>query len=215
MKKIKYLIISLIAFSPIWSSAYEYRDDEGKWIGRIKVGAAIMDSSDSETIDGTPIVRPGSENFFTSSASGEIELDYSFYDHFSLGASLGYQPQETQIWTLGSESDTGKVSVIPASIIAKFHIAPYGQIRPYIGAGYYYAFMKSSYDKIKYENTSGPVFSGGLDWWFNMDWALNLEAKQYLMTTDIDTSSLSGSNNDIVESQIDPLVLSFGITHRF
>ncbi len=215
-KFLSYVILVAIALlAPLNSFAYEYDAREGKWVARAKFGGFIADSKENGVVGGVDIGKVSDDKFFGSNFYAELESDYFLFDRLSLGAFVGYMPQNAGVWTFASAEDTGSVSVIPIGAIAKFHIAPYGEIRPYVGAGYYYGIVRSSYEYLEFESTSGPVFAGGLDWWFDRDWALNLEAKKFIMTVDMDASEFTEINDYKVESEVNPLTLTIGITHRF
>lgn len=214
-KSINYIFIVVALLLPLSVHAYEYNAEEGRWVGRVKLGASIIDSTEEEYVSGVPVNRtPAGLKLFESSVSGEIEDDYFVFDHFSLGGSFAYIPQSSGTWSLATRQTTGKIAAMPLAATAKLHIAPYGEIRPYLTAGYHYTFFSNSYNLFKIENTSGPLLGGGLDWWFSKKWGLNLEAKQYFMKTEVDRSQLT-LDNSITKVEINPLIISAGISYRF
>jgi outer membrane protein len=204
-----------MALLPLYASAYDYSAEEGKWVGRIKLGASIIDSTEQEFVSGVPVNRtPAGLKIFDTSVIGEIEDDYFLFDHFSIGASLGYIPQDAKTMTFNGRETTGKITAIPIAATAKVHIAPYGEVRPYITTGYHYTFFSTSHDTFKFDNTSGPLLGGGLDWWLSKSWGINLEAKQYFMETEVDRSQFT-LDNSITKVEINPLIMSAGIAYRF
>lgn len=216
--KIVGLFFAVITLSnPVNSNAYEYSADEGHFVTRFKLGYAVVSSDEQEYVSGVAVNRsPPGAKLFNDSLSGEWETDYFLYDHFSLGGSIGFMPQKPQRWIhrITNLSDSGRVIAVPFAATAKFHIAPYGEIRPYITGGYHYTHFSSSFEGFKFEDSSGPLAGVGMDWWFSKEWALNLEAKQYFMETEVNRSNIT-LDNSITEVKINPLILSAGIVYRF
>ncbi len=214
-KYINYSIAAAIFILPLCANAYEYNDEEGKWVVRGKLGGTIVGSKEQEYVSGVPVNRTtAGAKIFDSSISAEFELDYFFYDHFSFGTTIGYMPQQAGEWSFGTRNDSGKVTAVPMAATAKYHVAPYGEIRPYITAGYHYTYFSSSYETLEFDNSSGPLAGIGTDWWVDKHWGINLEAKQYFMETSVDRTKLT-HDNSITEVEINPLVLSAGFVYRF
>jgi len=218
-----YLIRSascLAILLPALSQAYQYTEEEGRVVGRFKLGGAVMDSEDNITLNGVSLgtgFNNDKSGFYSTTFSGEVEMDYFIFDHFSVGGSVGFIPGQSYdiSYTPTDTTDTGKITIIPVAAIIKYHIAPYGEIRPYVGGGYSYDIIKSSYTLAKAKNTSGPVFAGGMDWWFSKNWGANFEVNQYIMEGEIDISELTTPLTSDLKSTINPLVLSAGIAYRF
>lgn len=197
---------------PSRAAAYTYSEDEGKWVVRGKVGYSIIDSNEDWFFGDIPF--EDEYKIFDSTLSGEAELDYFLYDHFSIGASAAYMPGKNGTWVYATKDTSGAITTIPLAITGKYHFAPYGEIRPYITAGYNYTIFRSSYEGITCNNTSGPLVGVGTDWWFNRDWGLNFEAKQYFIKTTSDWSKFTGVD---ITTKVDlsPIVLSAGVAYRF
>lgn len=216
LKCIHYSVMQLVVLLPMGAYAYEPTTQlENSWVMRTKLGATIADSKEQKYISGVLVNKTTEDKqFFDSNISVELETDYFIHERFSLGGSIGYLPQKSTVRKFGTRVETGKVAAVPIAATAKFYIAPYGELSPYVSAGYHYTFFPESYKRFKFENSSGPVVGGGLDWWFQENAGVNLEAKQYFMRTEIENVRAS-LDNSVTKAKINPLIISVGFVYRF
>ena len=121
-------------------------------------------------------------------------------------------------YNYGTGTYSGKAKtlyMIPVTATAQYHIAPFGGIRPYIGAGYHGAYMISK-SLFKSKNAAGPVIQAGVDFYAKDDTFITLDLKQYFLTSKIDYSSrLVGARSVSSDAKLNPLVLSIGIGFKF
>ena len=115
-------------------------------------------------------------------------------------------------YTNGTYSGKSKaLYMIPVTATGQYHIAPFGGIRPYIGAGYHAAYMISK-SQFKAKHAFGPVIQAGVDFYAKDDTFITLDLKQYFLTSKIDYSSrVVGQQSVSSNAKLNPLVLSIGI----
>ncbi|MFN7038866.1 MAG: OmpW/AlkL family protein [Alphaproteobacteria bacterium] len=116
-----------------------------------------------------------------------------------------------------------KAGFIPFSATLQYHIAPYGKISPYIGAGYHYSFATASSGSTV-DGSHGPIFQAGFDTWINDTTIFNFEVKKILMNPRItfkNNFSLDASGNPAspivpisTKLKLDPMTVSAGIGIR-
>lgn len=198
---------------------YQYDENEGKNVARFKVGFALKQENQSAfTYRGTAITVTGEsedEYMIDTAASLEAEWQRFVTDHFSIGGSIGFQPQDSKTWCAVT-CDTGFLGIVPMAVLVQVHPAPYGEIRPYIGLGYHYSYMINSYDVIDVGNEHGGIAQLGADWWLGRSWGFNLDMKKYWMNVETDWSGLYTSGISVTSDiEYSPTVFSVGLAYRF
>ena len=117
--------------------------------------------------------------------------------------------------------------IVPATLTLKYHFGAEGGVRPYVGAGPSYfifidekpgAFMKSAFgaSKLKINDSLGVALQAGVDVPINKSgMSLSLDAKKYFLSADATWRDASGGLLLKTKQNIDPWVLSAGISYRF
>lgn len=202
--------------SPYFQRPYMWSEEEGKLVGKGRVGAFF-------TTAAFPEMNTPSENddfdgdFISSSVIIDFEGQYHFSDHVSFSAMLGYIPQESvAVKRIGTEDvDTGRFHMMPFSLSVQYHPLPYGAIRPYIGVGAYIAPTVFSYDLIDFDTPMGLMARAGFDWWIKEDWGANFDVRYYDMSVDSDLSKFPGIADGTGSIQFNPIVVGVGMNYRF
>ena len=113
--------------------------------------------------------------------------------------------------TLGGAA-IGTTKILPINVIAQYHFAPGGNLRPYVGAGVNYTNFSDVNilgGAVSLDSSSfGPVVQAGLDWAFADKWMLNVDLKKVWISTDASGAASGGVD-------IDPLVYGIGVGYRF
>jgi outer membrane protein W len=195
---------------------YSYSDEEGKWVTRVRVGGAFYGTKNEYKIGDTPVNIATNEDPLATTASIEGDVSYFLNDYLSFTGSIGYHPQQdTQVTynlIVVNDEDSGKLSLLPLSLIAQYHFAPYGALRPYLGAGVHYTYPIESYELSKFDVAPGLVLNAGSDWWWSKEWGLSLDVKKYFMELERDMSAIGIPLKQ--ELTADPLVVSAGFSFR-
>lgn len=117
------------------------------------------------------------------------------------------------------------VLILPATVTAKYHLNA-GPIRPYIGAGpslFLIFGEKPGADlralggaKTKMSNELGFALQAGVDIPVSDNGlGLSLDAKKYFMNTTLTVKDAAGATVLKTKHELDPWVLSAGVTYRF
>lgn len=105
---------------------------------------------------------------------------------------------------------------IPLELLMQFHVAPYGALRPYIGAGYHGTYFWTQSRQFKMGNAHGPVFQAGLDFVLNDDSMINIDVKHYSMQPKVTYKRPFIGGRDVSgRAKIDPWVVSVGMGWKF
>jgi len=211
-----------------WYAKRNYQGPEV--VLRVRGVGLLTNTSEDETVNGQPVSIPKQGDWWTEASYYGVEMGGAYFlsDRFAVEGNLGYLGTtdtfvQTFTFTQGGSpvvvSTEGKVRMIPVTLLAQFYPAPYGDFVPYLGAGWQHAFIMNDYENIEMDDFSGPVFQVGADYWFNEKYAFNFELRKVWMKTDIDYSALVGQAIPGMEykseADLDPLLISAGLTVRF
>ncbi len=232
----------------MFANWFERSEDQPQVVGRVRFTIHLPDGEDErDFINGTSVSRqappsdaenaePFTGDLNENSAGFEAGFSYYFSDYFALDFTTGYQRTDANELIFGGQleggqnvSDTGSLNMFPQTFTFKYIIAPYGQITPYIGAGYNYTLLFSGRDLEDYENASGPVLQAGLDWWSkNSPVGFTFDVKKYFWDeVEIDRldflreafgqARLDAEGIESFVGRIDqqPWVISGGLSYRF
>lgn len=111
----------------------------------------------------------------------------------------------------------GADSFMLGAITAHWHFNRDGSIRPYLGGGAGYFHPTGATDglvtDLSIDGTWGGVLQGGAEFDFTDRWGVFLDFKQYYI--DVEATGLMGPAPVAATAAIDPLVVNFGVNHRF
>jgi len=177
---------------------------------------------------------------YGSTLGVELSGSYFLTDKIAMALDIAYIQKKLKINgvfnELATDSNTGTsftsglngsyaintvTKLMPISIIAQYHIAPYGRISPYFGLGYNYTLASASAGS-KLGSSRGPVFQVGFDSFVYNDILINVDVKKMLVNTKLNfDSTASGSGGaggfSMPEQklQLNPMVASIGVGYRF
>lgn len=184
----------------------------------------------NKQVDNNKINADSSVATYTSSMGNslgaEISANYFLSDNIAAEISLGFFKRK--IRTGGNIIDIGNnnnisigefdqltyVKYIPVTTLVQYHIAPYGKISPYIGAGYGWLISSAS-SGSRVNNSGAPVLQLGVDSWLKDDTFINIDIKKYFATTKLNYSKSKSFVPINTELKINPLIISFGMGYRF
>lgn len=151
------------------------------------------------------------EYFFTPNVS--VETICCFTQHHVNGTGA-----------LAGDNLVNHVLILPATVTAKLHM-PIGPIKPYVGVGpaLYVVFGEKpgataqalGVDKVKMSNSLGVALQGGVDIPLGSSgYGLSLDAKKYFIKP---SAKFYDGGVKVLETkhQLDPWVLSAGVSYRF
>ncbi|KAJ6644890.1 putative outer membrane protein [Pseudolycoriella hygida] len=108
-----------------------------------------------------------------------------------------------------------RIFSIPLTLLGQFHIAPFGGISPYVGAGYHGAYMFTKSKAFKIKSGFGPVLQAGIDFYAKDNTLINLDVKQYFLKGKVDYKAPLVKDPLSSTIKLNPLLVSFGIGFKF
>lgn len=204
------------------SGAYEA---EGRIIVKIR-GAGIIAkgtynnlpaSTNSPAVKNDKLVKSGFaiENantlFFTDNIAAELGVGMLSYNNSTTAINSIYK-------NYGNSSSNPSVKKsrlmgFPLTFTMQYHIAPFGGIRPYIGAGYNFTYFTSKSQAYKISPSHGLAFQLGTDIVMTDDSLVNIDIKQYYGTSKITYKSgfLNQANNLSAKVKMNPITFAIGV----
>ncbi|MXO65137.1 OmpW/AlkL family protein [Altericroceibacterium endophyticum] len=202
-------------------------DSEGRL--QIKVlGTYVMPDGDLSKVKVDEIGLPAdlkteaNDNFVPT-----VAIEYFLADSISLETICCVTQHDVDV-SSGSLEGAELVSdakIIPATLTVKYHFAPDGAIRPYVGAGpSYFIFIDEKpgkaavglgADKFRMNDKFGVALQAGVDIPVGDNgMALTLDAKRYFLKS---SAHWFANGEEVISTRhdIDPWLLSAGVAFRF
>lgn len=218
-------LIAILLISNAHASSNPYYQDEGQVLFKIK-GLFSQTASKKPTFSTSVGSATSTKNIFSLGYGAEGSVTYfyspSIAGELSAGVTMlklrGSQINKiTQvIGTTPATMDKKKVLAVPISMILQYHIAPYGGIRPYIGAGYSGSFLSTRSKYVSVESGHGPVLQFGVDLVSRSDHYICLELKKYLLKSKVtlEEALLDATNTTLPKTtskvKLNPMTISIG-----
>jgi outer membrane protein len=206
-----------------------YYEDEGALLFKIR-GFYVNAPTKIKTapINGTE--KPG--DLVQNGYGFDTATTYFFTDNIATELSLGLGLLKTKSSALnkaaaaygngtGSPGKKNDIFFVPLAATLQYHIAPFGAIRPYIGAGYHGSYLYTRSKAIKVQPGHGAVLQAGIDFMAKDDTFITFDIRQYILKSKVTfKKGFLFPNNAAakdVSSKVDynPLVISFGVGFKF
>lgn len=146
----------------------------------------------------------------------ELDFTYFFNKNFAAELILGTSKHDVKVGN--DEVSLGSVRLLPPTLTLQYHFYPTKSLKPYVGAGLNYTIF---YDVengdtlgMDYKNNVGFALQGGVDYFVNDKFFLNVDIKKLYLKTDVDVD-LGLPATVPAEVKINPLLIGFGVGMKF
>jgi len=208
----------------------EYYDDEGALHFKISPFYSKIDSKLPALPDGqvTNVAKP--TTIIDNSYGLNSELTYFVSDNFAFNIGLGTGYTKIKNSSLNAfrllygssiaptnSTKTRSLMLFPLMGTVQYHIAPYGAIRPYIGAGGHATYVYNRSKAFELNNGYGFLFQSGVDFVAKDDALINLDLKYSTMKTKMRIKKDFLETNTDFKSKVklDSLSVSIGFGFMF
>jgi len=149
------------------------------------------------------------------------EFDVSYFFTKNIAAELVLTwPQQVNITAGQGNTNIGKITALPPSLLAQYHFTDLGAFKPYVGAGINYTIFGNRQNfpalgnQVQVDQSSlGFVGQVGMDYMFDKNWDLNLDLKYAAISTNVTgTGGLAGASGKLT---LNPWMPALGITYKF
>lgn len=183
-------------------------DAKERFMLRARVIDVVPDEDSTTSIAGTKI----DADF---GITPEVDLTYFFTDH--IAAELIAATSKHDVKTTGTTNlDLGEVWALPPTITAQYHFNPFGEFRPYVGAGLGYMVWYGEDDygpgvtDVEYDNGMIYGLQAGMDVAIDDNWVFNADVKKMFHNVDAKVNGAVTADVDL-----DPWVFGVGVGYRF
>jgi len=187
----------------------------------------IVDVEGVRRSESTPIqFEPGTTHFdprFHSGGGLGGGVNWFFSDRLSLEAKVSALETDMNIHMFGEDNfasfHVGRAYIYPISAIAQWHMTEHGSVRPYIGAGVSHIILRNIEHNtgliggVKFEDPTGLVVDGGLEWRVSDRWSFNGDARYVPIETN-STATFVGTGSSI-RMHVKPLIVGFGLAYHY
>jgi len=225
MSKTKYAVLAAALTLPIATPAMA-QDRAGSIQVKGFVTGVLPDAEISEVVTDNVPVPAGTDTRATDSVVPTVAVEYFVSNNFSIETICCITPHDVRgTGGLDGAELIDNAIILPATVTAKFHFDLGENIKPYVGAGpaYFLIFSEDvgadaaalGVTDVDLSDELGLALQAGVDVQLNANGlGLSLDAKRYF----IDTTATFRAGDAIAlqtEHNLDPWVLSAGLTYRF
>jgi outer membrane protein len=200
------------------ASAPDVQDAKGSYPFFVHVGPGDLLFKAGATVRAAGAVIPGGTVKVDPNLTLITELGYRWRS-FSISLTGGYPPRATVAGagSLAPLGTLGRIRYGPALLTVQYHFAPWGRVRPYVGAGPAFLLIFGDQDgavrRLKVQDSTGAVLQGGAEYVISRRWSLALSAKTALLGTK--ATALLGDAPINAHIRLDPRVIGGGLTFHF
>ncbi len=170
------------------------------------------------------------------------ELDFTYFLTRNISVETLCCATRHKVTGAGSFAgwNVGRTWMLPATVLPQYHFTNFGAFQPYVGVGVHYDIFtgmkaaksytpfyspalsgivgSAAFSSLSIKNSWGVVTQVGFDYMLNQNWGINVDVKRYLLRSKVSATvrhSMLGSVPVTAKVNIDPWLVSAGITYRF
>jgi outer membrane protein len=209
--RLKSLVAAMAAVASLAPIAAQAQAEENPWMIRVRAVDLLWQNGQTGAVT-TDNIKAKNEWI------PEFDVSYFFTKNIAAELVLSY-PQQVTINYTSSQTQAGKISALPPSLLLQYHFTDLGSFKPYIGAGVNYTIFGNRQNFPAVGNTLqvepssfGVVAQIGADYMFDKNWGANIDLKYATMATNVQTAS-NGAN--IGKLTLNPWMPAVGVTYKF
>jgi len=210
--RLKSLVAGMAAVASLVPIAsYAQSAEENPWMVRVRAVDLLWQNGQSNTVS-TANVKAQNQ------VIPEFDVSYFFTKNIATELVLTY-PQRVNITAGPGNTNVGKISALPPSLLLQYHFTDLGAFKPYVGAGVNYTIFgnRSNFpalgNGVQVDQSSvGVVGQIGADYFFDKNWGLNVDLKYATMSTNVTT--VAGGTN-LGKLTLNPWMPAVGVTYKF
>jgi outer membrane protein len=205
----------------------DYYEDEGQLLFKIRGFYASTNAKPKNLPTPTNANTKTPSKLARNGFGLDVATTYFFNDNIaaelSLGAMLFRVKSSTleEIFNAYGNGGTKKISknnelyMIPLAATLQYHIAPYGGVRPYVGAGFNATYMYSRSKAFKSRPGYGPVLQLGVDLVSRDDTFFTFDVRQYFLSSKLTyKNDFLGGKSITSKVTWNPMIVSAGFGFR-
>ena len=191
--------------------AYAQAAEENPWMLRVRAVDLLWQNGQTDTVSSANVKAK-------NQLIPEFDISYFFTKNIAAELVLTW-PQQVNITAGPGNTNVGKISALPPSLLIQYHFTDLGAFKPYIGAGVNYTIFgnRQNFPGLDNsvqvdQNSVGFVAQVGTDYMFDKNWGMNLDLKYATMSTNVTTVQ---GNNNLGKLTLNPFMPAVGVTYKF
>ena len=210
--RLKSLIAAMAAIASLAPIlAYAQAAEENPWMLRVRAVDLLWQNGQTDTVSSANVKAK-------NQLIPEFDISYFFTKNIAAELVLTW-PQQVNITAGPGNTNVGKISAFPPSLLIQYHFTDLGAFKPYIGAGVNYTIFGNRQNfpglgnSVQVDqNSVGFVAQVGTDYMFDKNWGMNLDLKYATMSTNVTTVQ---GNNNLGKLTLNPFMPAIGVTYKF
>jgi len=209
LKSLVAAMAAIASLAPI--VAYAQVAEENPWMLRVRAVDLLWQNGQTDTVS-TANVKAKNQLI------PEFDISYFFTKNIAAELVLTW-PQQVNITAGPGNTNVGKISALPPSLLVQYHFTDLGAFKPYVGAGVNYTIFGNRQNfpglgnSVQVDqNSVGFVAQVGTDYMFDKNWGMNLDLKYATMSTNVTTVQ---GNNNLGKLTLNPFMPAIGVTYKF
>ena len=209
LKSLLAAMAAIASLAPI--VAYAQAAEENPWMLRVRAVDLLWQNGQTDTVS-TANVKAKNQLI------PEFDISYFFTRNIAAELVLTW-PQQVNITAGPGNTNVGKISALPPSLLVQYHFTDLGAFKPYVGAGVNYTIFGNRQNfpglgnSVQVDqNSVGFVAQVGTDYMFDKNWGMNLDLKYATMSTNVTTVQ---GNNNLGKLTLNPFMPAIGVTYKF
>lgn len=210
--RLKSLIAAMAAIASLAPIlAYAQAAEENPWMLRVRAVDLLWQNGQTDTVSSANVKAK-------NQLIPEFDISYFFTKNIAAELVLTW-PQQVNITAGPGNTNVGKISALPPSLLIQYHFTDLGAFKPYIGAGVNYTIFgnRQNFPGLDNsvqvdQNSVGFVAQVGTDYMFDKNWGMNLDLKYATMSTNVTTVQ---GNNNLGKLTLNPFMPAVGVTYKF
>jgi len=209
LKSLLAAMAAIASLAPI--VAYAQAAEENPWMLRVRAVDLLWQNGQTDTVS-TANVKAKNQLI------PEFDISYFFTKNIAAELVLTW-PQQVNITAGPGNTNVGKISALPPSLLVQYHFTDLGAFKPYVGAGVNYTIFGNRQNfpglgnSVQVDqNSVGFVAQVGTDYMFDKNWGMNLDLKYATMSTNVTTVQ---GNNNLGKLTLNPFMPAIGVTYKF
>ena len=212
LKSLVAAMAAVASLAPITSQAQSPEDNP--WMVRVRAVDLLFQNGQSGGNGAVQALNVKAQNQWIP----EFDVSYFFTKNIAAELVLTY-PQQVNITAGSGNTNVGKITALPPSLLAQYHFTDLGAFKPYVGLGVNYTifgnrqnFPALGNSVTVNQSSLGVVGQIGMDYMFDKNWGVNVDLKYATMSTEVKT--VSGGTN-LGTLTLNPWMPAVGVTYKF
>ena len=219
--RLKSLVVAMAAVASLTPVMAQAQAEENPWMLRVRAVDLLFQNGQSNGDGSLNALGLGVQTANVKAKNQWIpEFDITYFFTKNIAAELVLTwPQQVNITAGPGNTNVGKVTALPPSLLAQYHFTDLGAFKPYVGAGVNYTIFGNrqnfpALNNAVQVNQSSVGFVGqvGMDYMFDKNWGMNVDLKYATMSTAVKTVN---GGTSIGTLTLNPWMPAVGVTYKF